>query len=204
MSLCTTRIKRMTTDEQIGKNLAVLRGEMSQKDLADTMRKRGFKWSQATVWSVEKGERPLRLAEAEQLADLLTRSIDVLLAEDGEALVHAFTRQVRERHDAVLEALQSYDDARGHLALALDRIPDADKTGHLRIATDWVTQTADQVVDGYRYLEASEFAAMLARLGITQNQYELAGQRDLWLDRYNRAQQAFREASDHGKHQTEA
>ena len=54
----------MTTDEQIGRNLVSLRGGMSQKDLADRMRTHGFKWSQATVWAIEKGERPLRLTES--------------------------------------------------------------------------------------------------------------------------------------------
>lgn len=37
---------------------------MSQVELADAMRGHGFKWSQATVWSTETGERPLRLSEA--------------------------------------------------------------------------------------------------------------------------------------------
>jgi transcriptional regulator with XRE-family HTH domain len=58
-------------DKTIGQNLLRLRGERSQKELADAMRARGFKWSQATVWSIEKGERPLRLAEAEALGTVL-------------------------------------------------------------------------------------------------------------------------------------
>lgn len=37
---------------------------LSQQELADKMRAAGFKWSQATVWSVESGERPLRISEA--------------------------------------------------------------------------------------------------------------------------------------------
>lgn len=61
-------------DTEIGRNLARLRGEMSQKDVADQMRRRGFKWSQATVWSVERGERPLRLAEADALSEFLEMS----------------------------------------------------------------------------------------------------------------------------------
>ncbi|WP_157156247.1 helix-turn-helix domain-containing protein [Diaminobutyricimonas sp. LJ205] len=61
----------MNRDELIGKNLQNLRGDMSQKELADKMRALGWKWSQATVWSIEKGERPLRLAEADALFDVL-------------------------------------------------------------------------------------------------------------------------------------
>lgn len=43
----------------------------SQADLAKAMRERGPKWSQATVWAVEKGDRPLRHSEAIELADLI-------------------------------------------------------------------------------------------------------------------------------------
>jgi len=60
-----------TKDEEIGRNVAQRRGNRSQQEIADAMRLRGWKWSQATVWSVEKGERPLRLAEASDLAELL-------------------------------------------------------------------------------------------------------------------------------------
>lgn len=35
------------------------------------MRQRGHRWSQATVWAVEKGERQLRLTEAEDLGEIL-------------------------------------------------------------------------------------------------------------------------------------
>lgn len=61
-------------DAEIGRNLVRLRGDMSQKDVAEQMRRRGFKWSQATVWSVERGERPLRLAEADALSEFLAMS----------------------------------------------------------------------------------------------------------------------------------
>lgn len=58
-------------DRLIGQNLAALRGDMPQKALADLMRDRGHKWSQATVWSVEKGDRPLKLTEARDLESVL-------------------------------------------------------------------------------------------------------------------------------------
>jgi len=41
---------------------------LSQSELADMMRAEGYKWAQATVWSVEAGERPLRLSEAISVA----------------------------------------------------------------------------------------------------------------------------------------
>lgn len=70
-------------DKKIGKTIQTLRGDMSQDALAQRMRERGFKWSQATVWSVENGDRPLRLTEAMALADIFGLSgIDELSTTD--------------------------------------------------------------------------------------------------------------------------
>ncbi|MDP5226640.1 MULTISPECIES: hypothetical protein [Arthrobacter] len=69
-------------DKQIGKNLATLRGERSQQDVASQMRALGYKWSQATVWAVEKGERPLKVVEAVALAGLFSKTLDDLLSSD--------------------------------------------------------------------------------------------------------------------------
>lgn len=67
-------------DRLIGETVKELRGERSQKTLADEMRSRfGHAWSQSTVWSIETGARPLRLTEAQDLADLLGVSIERLL-----------------------------------------------------------------------------------------------------------------------------
>lgn len=44
---------------------------ISQEGLATEMRKAGFKWAQATVWSVESGTRPLRIPEAQAVASIL-------------------------------------------------------------------------------------------------------------------------------------
>lgn len=74
-------------DEQIGFNVKSLRGEISQEELAKRMRECGYKWSKATVWAIEKGERPLKLTEARDLLSSLgldwrTQMPDLLL-ENG-------------------------------------------------------------------------------------------------------------------------
>lgn len=46
---------------------------MTQQELADRMRERGFKWSQATVWDVERGKRPMRLTESLEVVAILNR-----------------------------------------------------------------------------------------------------------------------------------
>ncbi|MCK8477206.1 helix-turn-helix domain-containing protein [Microbacterium aurugineum] len=65
------KIREPRTDEQIGADVATARERagMSQKELAGAMTERGFKWSQATVSQIEKGERPLRLTESDHLAE---------------------------------------------------------------------------------------------------------------------------------------
>lgn len=70
-------------DELVGRNVAGLRGTMPQQELARQVRERsGHKWSQATVWSIEKGERPLRFSEAIALAEVLNCKLDDLMARD--------------------------------------------------------------------------------------------------------------------------
>ena len=193
----------MSNDERIGQNLEILRGDTSQKDLADRMRERGFKWSQATVWSIERGERPLRLSEAQEVADILVRPIDMLLAQDGVAVVHAATRTVAERYNNILKAMEEYDDARGHLALALDQIPDVTKDGWLRVSTDWVGQNVDRALEDYRQSSADEFAAMLARDRIDKDLYFRDDGQDRWRPRFNRALEAFRQGVERGVDQAE-
>lgn len=97
-------------DKQIGQNIARLRGAMSQKDLAVAMRHRGHKWSQATVWNVERGERPLRLSEATAVAELLElESVQSITAPEGEfeylvteSKLHAAQREIALQAENVL------------------------------------------------------------------------------------------------------
>lgn len=105
----------MTKDEQIGKNLARLRGDMTQKDLAAAMRARGFKWSQATVWSIEKGERPLRYSEAVQVTDLLDAGVYVLDEEDWESAVKKVRQRVQTASESLDAAMDEYEAARAAL-----------------------------------------------------------------------------------------
>lgn len=68
-----SKIREPQTEEQIGADVTTARERagMSQKELAAAMTDRGFKWAQATVSQIENGERPLRLSEADHLAELI-------------------------------------------------------------------------------------------------------------------------------------
>ncbi len=75
-------------DELIGANVARLRGDRTQLEVANEMRDLGWRWSQATMWAVEKGERPLRLAESEHLCHVLGIKLEELTRDSvvGEYL----------------------------------------------------------------------------------------------------------------------
>lgn len=72
-------------DELIGLNLQRLRGDLTQTSIANTMKEMGHKWSQPTVVSIEKGERPLRLAEARDVAAILGVAISDLIKAPSTA-----------------------------------------------------------------------------------------------------------------------
>lgn len=118
-----------TSDEQIGRNLQTLRGDMSQKDLAAAMRGAGFKWSQATVWSVEKGERPLRLTEAEAVAQILDASTHQLTTSDEDLRVIQRIGKVVDIAESIADLSEDLYEAQRWLAITLDLHPgdDADE-----------------------------------------------------------------------------
>jgi transcriptional regulator with XRE-family HTH domain len=111
-------------DALIGKNLARLRGDLSQADLAKAMKEHGFKWSQATVWAIEKGDRPLRLAEAQHLAEILKlRRIEgasVFLQSEATASLREAIDPVIKAHSAMEDAIKAYLEAQDHLAETAD------------------------------------------------------------------------------------
>ena len=143
-------------DINVGKNLTRYRGSHSQQAIADAMRERGWKWSQATMWSIEKGDRPVRLVEAADLAVVLQISIEDLLArpsvaqaardaiDAAEEVLAAYTKAVR--------AIDTLDVVRDDLTIALDRAcvfpdwqPDASQTELIEKALGSVAETVAEV-----------------------------------------------------------
>lgn len=107
------------SDERIGGNVARLRGAMSQADLADKLRERGLRWSQTTVWEVEKGRRALKLAEAEEVADVFGVPLEMLLIEsDAARLVDGVNQSIdvyNHARDGLYMSAVEYMDARNEL-----------------------------------------------------------------------------------------
>lgn len=150
----------MTSEQDlwIGQNVANARGEMSQQALADAMREAGHKWSQSTVWSVEKGDRPLRLTEASDLSRLLDRSlITFLVPSEEQQLMHAVwagLREVRRRQyqvsGAAVELLAAQANLRRDLAAAksvdMDRLEGL-RQGFRDVATEAEAASMEDYVD---------------------------------------------------------
>lgn len=116
-------------DAQIGRNVARARGAMSQKDLALLMRQRGHKWSQATVWNVERGERPLRLSEANALAEILeVLSIHTFTVTDAQEKIFATTKAHGSAQNRLEEQVEEVLRLQRQLAAEADALVRRDPT----------------------------------------------------------------------------
>lgn len=107
-------------DAAIGRNVARLRGAKTQQEIADAMRGAGFKWSQATMWSVEKGERPVRLAEAQVLAGVFDCSLERLLASDVDSDVAEVVGRIERDSGRLLDLARRIGTSRVELAKLLN------------------------------------------------------------------------------------
>lgn len=67
----------------LGRRVRALRtaAGLSQEQLAEVMRERGFSWRQTTTAKTEAGDRPVRVNEAAALAAILRTSVAGLLGE---------------------------------------------------------------------------------------------------------------------------
>lgn len=107
------------TDATIGQNLQRLRGEMSQTAIANEMKNRGHRWTQPTVVAVEKGERPLRLAEAVDLAWILDQRLDALLRrgtdQEAEQVLQIPKSDLERILDVLVESTGVFETGAGGL-----------------------------------------------------------------------------------------
>ncbi|MGV2952066.1 helix-turn-helix domain-containing protein [Glutamicibacter sp. AGC46] len=114
-------------DKVVGANVARLRGEISQADLATRMTDdHKIKWSQTTVWEVEKGRRALKFSEAIALAEILEVPLYGLVSyPDGLAELHEGAKHYEKRNaavQAILENMRMFDIAKSELRSIASRI----------------------------------------------------------------------------------
>lgn len=112
-------------DARIGAYVAELRAGagLTQAELANQMRAQGWKWSQQSCWSIEKGRQTLRLQEALDLAHILGVDVWWLLSY-AEAEAPGVRERIRQMHAAsaaIQEAVRRYEYIRHELCLEIDR-----------------------------------------------------------------------------------
>ncbi|TFF03722.1 hypothetical protein [Cellulosimicrobium funkei] len=137
-------------DVLAGQNLTVLRGEMTQAALAKQMRDRGWKWSQATVWAIEKGERPLRVAEAVDVLHVLkgdsVGGIEWhLLRPSTHSQLGQAGRAAKEAWESVVDAMVDFRNRQLDLAFLYSRARDEDldlRVGDLALVDSWLAEDA--------------------------------------------------------------
>jgi transcriptional regulator with XRE-family HTH domain len=103
------------TDRDIGAIVAALRGQTPQRDLAEKMTQQGFRWTQGTVSSVEKGERSLKLTEGAALAEVLGTDVQSLVKDEDAARIE---REYRAVEQALRDAHQELRSATSKLLAA--------------------------------------------------------------------------------------
>lgn len=138
---------------------------MSQQALADRMRERGWKWSQATVWAVEKGERPLRLAEAMDLAQILGMSDLRQFGSTPRAheLMNAW-RKLEDASHALVDASRDYEVARARFVDAAVAGVEAENT-YVGNGISIVNRTAIDVINAaYGRGEVAPDASIAAQI----------------------------------------
>lgn len=111
-------------DAQIGRNVNLIRAGRTQKEVAAGMRDRGWRWTQSTVWSIESGERSVKLAEATDLATVLDVGVPDLLREDDSVVVSQCYSRVMSARLALERAAGEFIEATTNLAFAADSAAD--------------------------------------------------------------------------------
>lgn len=167
-----------TRDQLIGANLAKLRGDRSQQWLADAMREAGFDWAQATVWSIEKGKRPIRLAEGEAAARTLGVEVTDLLRVP--VALEFFDAKVRfeDAQRVLFESAAEFEVRLGELAHRADAWIDDGQS----------VQQVTEELEGHRFdISAADIVQLVGRRsGVRGLKYgpfvrQYLGRTDLWM-----------------------
>jgi transcriptional regulator with XRE-family HTH domain len=152
----------LVTDAQVGHNLQRIREArgVSQADLAARLGKLGLPFHQQTILKVEKGQRPLRLAEAQAIATVLGVDLKLISAGEDEEVLLA-TDRAHDALTAARKAARAFYDAQAELRAALDKTPE-DRIGDddLTIAYNFVhTNLTDQLHSDQLQRQAREARA---------------------------------------------
>ena len=139
-------------DERVGVNLRAYReaAGLSQEELAQRMVERGFGFSQATVWKIESGNRPVKVSEAVAFADALDLRGWQSLTQDPTQARHQV--QINHWHRAAAASYkQLKDTAAAYIETQVNLtfvIRDAQDAGMAisDVWTSWLSVPAERAV----------------------------------------------------------
>lgn len=115
-------------DARVGANVRKLRQArgLNQDQLAARVAERGVPFRQQTIVKIEKGERPLRLREADAVTAALDVDIDALVGDevaiDWTALLMLHTRDTAQAWDTLLRAAKQLLVAQAQVRRDLDTV----------------------------------------------------------------------------------
>lgn len=141
-------------DQNIAANVRIYReaADISQEDLAQRMTGRGFSFSQATVWKIENGQRPIKASELIALADSLggLRLAPMSLTREPGIAQHRAQMQranhlAHAAYGALKEAAAAYIEAQIEVVVAARQAHDAGVTV-TELDTSWLSVPAEEAV----------------------------------------------------------
>jgi transcriptional regulator with XRE-family HTH domain len=151
-------------DQNIAANLRTYReaGGVSQEELAQRMADLGFGFSQATIWKIERGQRPVRASELVALADSLGIMSATSLTRQPDAARHQVqldqaNRTAQHAYQALKKAAADYLDAQVELVVMARLAQDAG-LAVTELHTSWLDTPPEEAVIEAR-VEADQEAA---------------------------------------------
>jgi transcriptional regulator with XRE-family HTH domain len=139
-------------DDRVGVNLRAYRDAagLSQEELAQRMAERGFGFSQATVWKIESGNRPIKISEAVALADALDLRAWDSLTQDPTRAWHQIQlghwhRAAAAAYEQLKTAATAYIDTQLNLTVVIRDAQDAGLTVS-DLWSSWLNTPAERAV----------------------------------------------------------
>jgi transcriptional regulator with XRE-family HTH domain len=149
-------------DHNVATNLRAFRerSDVSQEELAQRMSERGFGFSQATIWKIESGQRPVKISEAVALSEALELRRWLDLTEEPEVSRHhadltLANRLTHQAYAALKVAAAAFLRAQIDLSFVVREAQNAGVTV-TEVHTSWLDIPAEKVIIEARVESAHE------------------------------------------------
>lgn len=147
-----TKARNKARNKAIGSNIARLRGQMSQSEVAKAMSERGHSWIQTTVSAVESGERALKLTEAVDLAEVLKAPLEAVASEtvgvyDTETELRRSMTMLWASYEGAIQALKGFNDTRSEVFI--------DTINRLRAPDSHSQEVSAQTLESFAKINAT-------------------------------------------------